>query len=107
MLNNFSIAVVLPALNEETHIGRVIDAIPEFVDHVVVVDDGSSDNTVEIAREKGAITISHKKNRGVGAAFSSGVRQVLSMKVDIMVNMDADGQFNPDDIEKIIQPFIE
>lgn len=107
MLNNFSIAVLLPALNEERHIGQVIEAIPKFVDHVVVVDDGSSDNTVKIARERGAITVSHKKNRGVGAAFSTGVRQVLSLKVDIMVNMDSDGQFNPADIEKIIQPIIE
>lgn len=107
MLNQLSIAVVLPALNEEAHVGQVIEAIPDFVDHVVVVDDGSTDGTAEIAREKGAITVSHKKNRGVGAAFSTGVKQVLSMKVDVMVNMDADGQFNPADIEKIIQPIIE
>jgi len=107
MLNNHTIAVVLPALNEEALIGQVIDAIPDFIDHVIVVDDGSTDKTAEIAKEKGAITVSHKRNRGVGAAFHTGVRQVLSMQVDIMVNMDADGQFNPDDIEKIVSPVIE
>jgi len=107
MLQAHSIAVVLPALNEENNIGQVIESIPEFVDHVIVVDDGSSDRTVEIASGKGAIVISHKKNRGVGAAFNTGVRQVLSMKVDVMVNMDADGQFNPDDIEKLLKPVIE
>lgn len=107
MLNNRTIAVVLPAYNEETQIGQVIEAIPDFADHIIVVDDGSTDNTVDIAKQKGAITISHKKNRGVGAAFNTGVRHVLNMQVDIMVNMDADGQFNPDDIEKIILPIIE
>ncbi len=107
MLNNKKIAVVIPALNEESHIGQVIEAIPDFVDHILVVDDGSSDRTVEIARGKGAITVSHKRNRGVGAALSTGVNSVLKMQVDIMVNIDADGQFNPGDIEKLVKPIIE
>lgn len=107
MLNNKSIAVVMPALNEEEQIGQVIEAIPGFVDHILVVDDGSGDRTAEIAKEKGAITVSHNKNRGVGAAFITGVRIILEMPVDIMVNMDADGQFNPDDIEQLVSPIIE
>ena len=106
MLNKKTIAVVLPALNEAEQIGEVIEAIPDFADFIVVVDDGSTDRTVEIAREKGAHTVSHKTNRGVGAAFNTGVRTVLEMDVDIMVNMDADGQFNPDDIQKIVRPII-
>lgn len=107
MLNNKKIAVVIPALNEERLIGQVIEAIPGFVDHILVVDDGSSDRTVVISREKGAITISHKRNRGVGAALITGVKSVLEMQVDIMVNIDADGQFNPVDIEKLVMPIIE
>ena len=107
MLHDKTIAVVLPAYNEEAKIGEVIGAIPDFIDHIVVVDDGSTDRTVEIASENGAMVVSHKKNRGVGAAFSTGVRFVLQMPVDIMVNMDADGQFNPEDIEKIALPVIE
>jgi len=107
MLNNKTIAVVIPALNEEKQIGEVIEAIPGFVDHIFVVDDGSSDSTVQIAQEKGATTVSHKKNRGVGAAFNTGVQSVLDIHMDIMVNMDADGQFNPADIEKLVLPIIE
>ena len=108
MLNNQTIAVVVPAYNEEKQIGQVIETMPEFVDHVLVVNDGSIDRTVEIAENHGAKTVSHKKNMGVGAAFNSGVKAILDMDdVDIMVNIDADGQFNPNDIEKLVTPIIE
>jgi len=108
MLNNHTIAVVIPAFNEEKQIGQVIESIPEFVDHILVVDDGSSDRTVEISKKHGAKTVSHKKNKGVGAAFNSGVKAILNMDdVDIMVNIDADGQFNPVDIEKLVTPIIK
>jgi glycosyltransferase involved in cell wall biosynthesis len=107
MLKNKSIAVVIPALNEEQQLGQVIEAIPAFVDHVIVVDDGSSDGTVAVAEEKGARAISHRKNKGVGAAFSTGVKAVLDLGADIMVNMDADGQFNPADIEKLVLPILD
>jgi glycosyltransferase involved in cell wall biosynthesis len=108
MLENHTIAIVIPAFNEEAKIGHVIESMPDFVDHVLVVDDGSSDNTVEIAQKHGAKTISHKKNSGVGAAFNTGVKTILNMDdVDIMVNIDADGQFNPADIIKIVTPIIE
>jgi glycosyltransferase involved in cell wall biosynthesis len=72
-----------------------------------VVDDGSTDRTVEVAEEKGALVISHRTNRGLGAALITGVRTVLGMDVDIMVNIDADGQFDPADIEKLVQPILE
>ncbi|MCK5066016.1 MAG: glycosyltransferase family 2 protein [Bacteroidales bacterium] len=107
MLKNLTIAVVIPALNEEKLLGEVIEAIPGFVDHIIVVDDGSTDRTVEVAEQKGAISISHNTNKGVGAALSTGVDAVLSMDVDIMVNIDADGQFNPADIEKLVQPILD
>lgn len=107
MLNKLSIAVLIPALNEEKQLGQVIEAIPAFVDHLIVVDDGSTDRTVEVAEEKGARVISHKSNRGVGAALSTGVKAVLEMDVDILVNIDGDGQFDPADIEKLVQPILE
>ena len=107
MLNKLSIAVVIPALNEEKQLGEVIDTIPGFADHIIVVDDGSTDRTVEVAEQKGAKVISHRTNRGVGAALSTGVKTVLGMDVDIMVNIDADGQFNPADIEKLVQPILD
>lgn len=107
MLNKHSIAVVIPALNEETQIGEVILAMPDFVDHVIVVDDGSTDGTVKVAREHGAKTLSHKINMGVGMAFKTGVSEALRLNVDIMVNIDADGQFNPDDIIQLVEPLLE
>jgi glycosyltransferase involved in cell wall biosynthesis len=107
MLNNQTIAVAIPAYNEEQKIGQVIETIPGFVDHVLVIDDGSSDKTVEIAQNYGAQIVSHKNNQGVGAAFNTGVKTILNMEVDIMVNIDADGQFNPNDIEKLVTPIIE
>lgn len=107
MLNKLSIAVLIPALNEEKQLGQVIEAIPEFVDHIIVIDDGSTDRTVEVAEQKGAKVISHKSNRGVGAALSTGVKAVLGMEVDILVNIDGDGQFDPADIEKLVQPILD
>ena len=107
MLNKLSIAVLIPALNEEQQLGQVIDAIPAFADHIIVVDDGSTDGTVEVAQQKGAKVISHKTNRGVGAALKTGVKAVLEMDVDILVNIDGDGQFDPADIEKLVEPIVE
>ncbi|HPN35385.1 MAG TPA: glycosyltransferase family 2 protein [bacterium] len=107
MYNGKRITVIIPALNEEKKIGQVIDGIPRFVDHVVVVDDGSTDRTGEIAREKGAVVFRHAFNRGVGAAFNSGRRLALELNDDIVVNIDADGQFNPADIESLIEPIVQ
>ncbi|MDZ7740335.1 MAG: glycosyltransferase [Bacteroidota bacterium] len=69
----------VPAFNEEKQIGQVIETMPEFVDYILVVDDGSTDRTVEIAKNHGAKTVSHKKNMGVGAAFNSGMKAILDM----------------------------
>ena len=104
MYGDKTVTVVIPALNEGRAIGAVIDSIPEFVDSVVVVDDGSSDDTAEVARAKGAEVISHDRNRGVGAAFDTGRHRVLAMRSDIMVNMDGDGQFDPSDIAALVAP---
>lgn len=107
MYNGKTVTLVIPALNEGRDIGGVLDSIPEFVDSVVVIDDGSTDDTVAAAREKGAEVISHGRNRGVGAAFDTGRRRVLALRSDIMVNMDGDGQFDPADIVKLVGPVAE
>lgn len=106
MFQNHTICVVIPALNEAATIGKVIAAVPSFVDHVVVIDDGSTDETAAIAHAQNAIVVSHKGNKGLGTAFKSGVQKVLELGGDVMVNMDADGQFNPVDIEKLITPIV-
>lgn len=106
MFKNYNIAVVIPAYNEEGIIGKVIDSIPNYVDTIIVVDDGSSDSTPDIAKEKGSVVVTHNKNRGVGAAIQTGVSKALELETDVMVNIDADGQFSPKDINKLIEPII-
>lgn len=106
------LVVQIPALNEEATIDRVIRAIPTDivgVDElaVVVVDDGSSDRTGELARAAGATVVRHEQTRGVGAAFKTGIEQSASMGADIVVTIDADGQFEPSDIPKVIQPILD
>jgi len=106
------LAVIIPTLNEEATISNVIQRIPrEFetitdVD-VVVVDDGSTDDTVELARKAGAVIIRHLRNMGVGAAFQTGIETALKRGADLIVNMDADGQFRPEDIPALIRPILE
>ncbi len=102
----------LPAFNEEEKIGETIKRIPhqiEGVDEVLiqVIDDGSKDNTAGSAREAGAnFVFSHDVNRGIGVTFRTAVEKALENGADLMVNMDADGQFDPNDIGKIISPIL-
>lgn len=106
------IVIIIPCLNEEKTIGKVIDDIPRDLEditelEVLVVDDGSTDDTVKTAKEHNASVVSHSGNMGVGKAFQTGLNTALKMGADIIVNIDGDGQFNPNDIPKLIQPIIE
>lgn len=107
MYRNKSIAVIMPAYNEESTIAGVIKAVPDFVDAIVVVDDCSTDKTALKAKEAGAEVITHHVNQGVGAAFHSGMEYVLDGGFDIIANIDADGQFSPSDIPNLIVPIID
>ena len=101
------------ALNEEETIGKVIHDIPRHLDgiasvHVVVVNDGSTDKTVQVATNAGAdIVISHHANKGIARAFQTGIDTCLSYGADIIVHTDADGQYEAADIGKLVQPIIE
>ena len=102
------LVVIIPAYNEESNIEKVILSIPRKIRgidivQVLVVNDGSSDKTAELALNGGADNVvSHKTNRGVGAAFMTGIRNVISMKADIVVTLDADSQFDPNEIPNLI-----
>jgi glycosyltransferase involved in cell wall biosynthesis len=103
--------VGIPALNEAATIAEVVAGIPRELDGVdrvtvLVVDDGSTDDTAQLARAAGAEVVCHFQNSGVGAAFQSIVRQALAARCDILVTIDADGQFNSDDIPALVEPIL-
>jgi glycosyltransferase involved in cell wall biosynthesis len=106
------ILVILPALNEEKTIGDILDKISEVKISdaniaQIVIDDGSTDSTAKIAREKGIRVLSHERNLGVGAAFQSGLREAILDGFDILVSIDSDGQFDPQYIPELVVPIIE
>lgn len=96
------ITAIVPAYNEESTIGSVVIGAREFVDHVIVVDDGSSDHTAEIAGKVGATIIKHPHNIGKGAALKTGFKAVSNS--DIVVTVDGDGQHNPWEIPLLVKP---
>lgn len=103
--------ILIPALNEEQGLPAVIRAMPKKlagIDEilVLVVDDGSKDQTASVARAEGALVISHRQNQGVGQAFKTGLEAALGLRTDILVNIDADGQFSPDDIPALLDPIL-
>ncbi|MDD5072077.1 MAG: glycosyltransferase family 2 protein [Patescibacteria group bacterium] len=98
---------VIPAYNEKETISEVIDKVKPLVSEVVVVDDGSSDETGKLARAKGVRVLSHLINRGQGAALETGNQYALKAGGDIIVHFDADGQFLPGEIEDIVSPIQE
>ena len=103
--------VALPALDEAATISRVVAAVPQEIPgiheiSILVVDDGSTDDTGSIARDAGAHVIRHVRSTGVGAAFRTALNHALEMDVDFLVTIDADGQFDPRDIWLLSQPVI-
>ncbi len=104
--------ILIPAYNEEDAIGSVINKIPDDIfgideKEIVVINDGSSDNTASNSKGAGAQVFSHQENKGVGIAFRTGIEQSLIRKADLVVTIDGDGQFNPSDISELIKPVIK
>jgi glycosyltransferase involved in cell wall biosynthesis len=96
------VAAVIPAYNEEKHIGDVVRRTLQTLDHVLVVDDGSQDQTADRAREAGAEVIVHEQNRGKGETIKTGLRHWLDRQFDFVIILDADGQHRPEEIERFI-----
>ncbi len=107
-MSNQKVYIVLPAYNEGKVIKEVIKNIKILgYNNIIVVDDGSTDNTYEESISAGAITMKHTINRGKGAATQTGLDAAKQLGANIIVTMDSDGQHNPQDIEKLIKPIIE
>jgi dolichol-phosphate mannosyltransferase len=107
MHNSFRIAVIIPAYCEEPRILGVLSLVPTWVDHVIVVDDASSDRTSETARQctdPRVLVVRHPQNRGVGAATMTGFRKAAELGAQILVKMDGDGQMDPRGLATLISP---
>ena len=92
----------IPAYNEESHIETLVKSTKKHVDSVVVCDDGSTDDTANIAKKAGAIVISHKTNKGYGAAIISLFNYARENNAEFMFTIDGDGQHNPDEIPLLL-----
>ena len=109
MFEDKTIAVVVPAYNEELLIAKVIDSMPGFVDHIVVVDDCSSDLTVAkvedlLATVPRLVLLQHEENRGVGAAIATGYIWARDNQIAVTAVMAADFQMDPEDLPRIVEP---
>ncbi len=107
MLEGKTVAVVVPAYDEETLVATTIDGVPDFVDRIFVVDDASRDGTAAAAREAGDArveVITHERNAGVGAAIVTGYHRAVAEGIDVTCVMAADNQMDPTDLEKIALP---
>ena len=97
------VSVVIPAYNEALSIGGVVAHCKAFCDEVIVVDDGSTDDTAEVARKSGAKVVRNEKNLGVTKTTQRGLEAAHG---DIIVTMDGDGQHDPADIPRLIKPIV-
>ena len=110
MYEGKTVAVVVPAYNEEKLIGTVLDTMPDFVDLIIVVDDASSDCTSDIVTSYSRrladrlVLVRHTYNQGVGAAIVTGYKQALLRHSDVVAVMAGDGQMDPDDLARLVAP---
>lgn len=103
-----SIFVVLPAWNESKVLPEVVQEIRTAgYQNIVIVDDGSKDDTFEVSKKAGVIALRHRLNRGKGAATKTAIEAAKLLGADIVVTMDSDGQHNPEDITRLIAPIQE
>jgi glycosyltransferase involved in cell wall biosynthesis len=109
------IAVVVPAYNEARWIAETVRSMPAFVDHVIVVDDASRDNSARVVQRialegpggAGRVEVlRHEVNRGVGAAIVTGYRRARALGADVVAVMAGDGQMHPDDLERVALPLV-
>jgi len=100
------IVAAIPCFNEERFIGSVVLKVKKHVDRVLVIDDGSTDASAEVATAAGAVVVRHDCNRGVGAAVRTAFHKAKELGADVVVRLDADGQHDPDEIPAVIAPIL-
>lgn len=105
--NNNNILAVIPCYNEEATIGSIVLKTKRHVNEVLVIDDGSKDDTAKIAQEAGATVISHRMNRGKSSGIKTGFKYALTKNFDYIITLDGDGQHNPDEIPDLLKNTIK
>lgn len=98
-----TVLVAIPAYNEGAVIGEIVESVRKYADNVLVIDDGSTDDTASIAAEAGAEVIRHDDNRGYGGALKTAFAEASERGVDHLLTFDGDGQHDPDDIPRIVE----
>jgi glycosyltransferase involved in cell wall biosynthesis len=101
------VSAVIPAYNEAARISSVLERVRPLVDELIVVDDGSADDTFAVASSADVVALRHAINRGQGAALKTGTVAALERGADIVVHLDADGQHDPDTIALLVAPIRE
>ena len=109
MFEGKRVGVVVPAYDEEALIAATLGGIPPLVDRIIVVDDGSSDQTAERAKELGdprVEVLTHERRSGVGAAILTGYRRALEEGLDVVAVMNGDNQMDPEDLPTLVEPVV-
>ncbi len=112
MYKNKTIAVVVPAYNEAKQISGVIETMPAFIDHILIVDDASTDDTAKVVERLSekfnkVTLLRHKSNQGCGGSLATGYKWARDNNMDVTVRMDGDGQMSPEDLQAILDPVVE
>ena len=97
----------IPAYNKQYPVCGVIHAAQDYVDEIIVVDDGSMDNTSKLAERAGAVVLRHETNKGKTAAVQTLIKEAIKRDADVLVLLDSDGQHDPDEIPALINPILE
>jgi glycosyltransferase involved in cell wall biosynthesis len=106
VFQNRKIIVIIPAFNEERFIGSVLLKLKKFPVEVIVIDDGSTDDTAAIARMAGVVVFKQDSNQGKGTALNTGLHAARESSPDVIVMLDADGQHLPEDLPQIVRPIL-
>lgn len=104
------VCVTIPAFNEEETVGEVVERCEEVLERegysyeIIVLDDGSTDSTAKAAEDAGASVVSHPSNQGLGSAFWDAMTEAIGTGAEVIVNIDADGQYEPREIPELVEP---
>lgn len=101
------VVAAIPCYNEENFVADIVRQVTQYVDQVIVVDDGSTDRTTEVAEAAGATVVRHKTNQGPGRAARTCFEAAIENGAGILITLDGDGQHKPDELPRLLQPFLD